>query len=60
MEHPTIQNVMGLADFHATVLRLRNLGKEMQVRLRVSDLVIPVPLDGEGIEQKYVSVGRGP
>ena len=49
-----------LADFHVTVLRLRNLEKEMHVRLRVSDLVIPVSLDGEGIEQKYVSVGRGP
>ena len=36
-----------LAEFHVNVLRLRNLGKEMHVRLRVSDLVIPVSLDGE-------------
>ena len=49
-----------MADFHVTVLRLRNLGTEMHLRLRVSDLVIPVSLVGEGIEQKYVSLGRGP
>ena len=48
------------ADFHVTVLRLRNLGTEMHVRLRVSDFVIPVSLVGEGIEQKYMPVGRGP